>query len=124
MGVKTYFFDTYAFYELIEGNHSYEEFSEGVAIVSTRLNLMELYYGLLTKQGQESAEKYYDRLIEFCIEFDDEVVKKAMEFRSLNKKKKLSYVDCIGYILAKSVGIEFLTGNKEFEGLENVKFVK
>ena len=32
--------------------------------------------------------------------------------------------DCIGYILAKNIGIKFLTGDKEFENLDNVEFVK
>ena len=32
--------------------------------------------------------------------------------------------DCIGYIIAKRLGMKFLTGDKEFEGFENVEFVK
>ncbi len=32
--------------------------------------------------------------------------------------------DCIGYIFAKQLGIKFLTGDKEFENLDNVEFVK
>jgi len=47
-----------------------------------------------------------------------------MTFRALNKKRNLSYVDCIGYIIAKQRNIKFLTGDKEFEYMENVEFVK
>ena len=32
--------------------------------------------------------------------------------------------DCIGYILAKRLSIKFLTGDKEFEKLDDVEFVK
>lgn len=33
-------------------------------------------------------------------------------------------VDCIGYVYAKENGLRFVTGDKEFEGMENVEFVK
>ena len=36
----------------------------------------------------------------------------------------LSYVDYIGYILAKQRNVKFLTGDKEFENMDNVEFVK
>jgi len=39
----------------------------------------------------------------------------------MNKNKKLSYVDCIGYIMAKSRNIRFLTGDEQFK---NAKFIK
>ena len=45
MEVKTYFFDTYAFFEIITGNKSYMKFINGINFVTTKLNLMELYYG-------------------------------------------------------------------------------
>jgi predicted nucleic acid-binding protein len=33
-------------------------------------------------------------------------------------------VDCISYALANRLGIKFLTGDMQFEGLPNVEFVK
>jgi len=47
-----------------------------------------------------------------------------MEFRVQNIKKDTSITDCISYFMAKNLGIKFLTGDKEFENLENVEFVK
>lgn len=122
--MKTYFFDTYAFYELIEGNPAYKPYSKGMAILTTVLNLMELHYGMLQSYGKEKANKIFDRLRKFCIYIDDDIIKKANIFRLLNKRKKLSYVDCVGYIIAKSRNIKFLTGDKQFKGMENVEFVK
>ena len=43
--------------------------------------------------------------------------------KELNKRK-LSMTDCIGYMMAKQWGIKFLTGDKEFEDMENVEYVK
>ncbi|MBI2670903.1 PIN domain-containing protein [Candidatus Woesearchaeota archaeon] len=124
MEITTYFYDTYAFFEIIKGNRNYNKFSSGVAIVTTRLNLMELYYGLLVKFNKNIADKYYDELLKYIIDIDDETIKQAMVFRVLHKIKNLSYVDCVGYIIAKQRNIKFLTGDKEFKDLDNIEFVK
>ncbi len=123
--IRTLFFDTYALFEIIEGNPNYQkQYTIGITIITTKLNLMELHYGLLAKYGKEEADRYYDRLLEFTVEITDEVIKTASEFRLTFKKRGLSYIDCIGYILAKSRGIKFLTGDRQFEDLEGVEFVK
>ena len=122
--IESYFFDTYAFFEIINGNPNYEKYSKGIAIVTTKLNLMELHYGLLASYGKETADKYFDKFIDLCIEIDDKIIKSANNFRYLFKKKKLSYIDCVGYILAKARNLRFLTGDMQFEDMENVEFVK
>ncbi len=122
--VRSFFFDTYAFYEIIEGNENYMPYAKDVVIFTTKLNLMELHYGLLVKYGKEQADAIYDELVKFTVDIDDKTIKEANEFRKMLKKRKLSYVDCLGYIIARSMNIPFLTGDKEFWDLENVKFVK
>ena len=121
--IETYFFDTYAFYEIIEGNKDYEKYNE-VSIVTTKMNLMELHYGLLIKRGKEEADKIYYRLVKFAIDIEDNIIILANEFRASMKKRKLSYIDCLGYVIARSNNIKFLTGDKEFKYLENVEFIK
>jgi|SRR3989344_6663862 len=122
--IDTFFFDSYAFYEIIEGNPNYKHYSKNIAIITTKLNLMELHYGLLLKYGKEKADKYYDQFAVFSVEITDNIIKKSNEFRMFMKKRKLSYVDCIGYIIAKLLNVRFLTGDKEFEDLENVEYIK
>lgn len=122
--LEVYFFDTYAFWELIEGNPSYDRFAKGVIILTTKLNLMELHYGLLVKHGKQDADRIYDELLLYAIEFDSKVIKKANEFKASMKGRGLSYVDCIGYTIAQLRRICFLTGDKEFENLPGVEFVK
>ena len=58
------------------------------------------------------------------IDIKDIDIIEACKFRFLHRAKKLSYADCIGYALAKRNGLKFLTGDRRFEGLENVEFVK
>jgi uncharacterized protein len=122
--VESFFFDTYAIYELIEGNKQYEPYGSGLAIITTKLNLMELHYVLLVKYDKGVANYYYDEFERFAVDIDGPIIKAANEFRALMKGKRLSYVDCIGYILAKARNAKFLTGDKEFQGLENVQFIK
>ncbi|HLC58045.1 MAG TPA: PIN domain-containing protein [Candidatus Nanoarchaeia archaeon] len=122
--LKTFFFDTYAFFEIIKANQNYKNYVYPVAIITTRLNLMELHYGLLRMWGREKADRYYDRLLIYCIEISDEDIKKANEFRAKYKERGLSYIDCVGYTIAKSHGVKFLTGDRQFQDLDNVEFVK
>lgn len=122
--VSTFFFDTYALVEILKGNPAYKKYSVGVGIITTKLNLMELYYGLLLQQGKEEAEKRYAEYLPYCVPIDDLIFKRACEFRAEHKKQKLSYVDCLGYVLAKMLGVRFLTGDIQFKELENVEYVK
>lgn len=57
-------------------------------------------------------------------DIDDEVLKEAVKFRKNNKKRDLSYADCIGYIYSKLNGIKFLTGDRQFSDMQFVEFVK
>lgn len=124
MGIKTYFFDTYAFYEIIKGNPNYEHYKKEISIITTKLNLMELHYALLRVYNKETADSYYEEFLPLIIEVDDGVIKESNIFKFENKEKRLSYVDCIGYTISKNLGIKFLTGDKQFENLDNVEFVK
>jgi predicted nucleic acid-binding protein len=124
MEIKTLYFDTYALFEIIEGNSNYKDYINNIAIIITKLNLMELYYGLLLKYNEKTANHFYNKFLPYCTIIEDETIKKAMIFRALNKKKDLSYVDCIGYIISKQRNVKFLTGDKEFKDMENVEFVK
>jgi len=118
-----FFFDSYAFFEILKGNPSYEKYKKGL-IVTTKLNLFELYLGLLRDLDEETAEKYFDKYYLFIKDFDENVIKQAAKLKNKLNKRDLSMTDCIGYIFAKQLGIKFLTGDKEFQDMDNVEFVK
>lgn len=118
-----YFFDTYAIIEILNQNTSYEKYKDKSAAI-TIFNLSEIYYSCLNNLAEDEADLIYEKYKNAVIEIDDKIIKDAMKFRKANKKKNLSYADCIGYACAASNSMKFLTGDKEFQHLENVEFVK
>ncbi|MBS3065542.1 PIN domain-containing protein [Candidatus Pacearchaeota archaeon] len=123
--VKTLFFDTYALFEIVHASKNYHVYAQkDVSVITTKLNLMELYYSLLRLYGKAKAEEAFNFFNEFCVKYNDNVIKEACEFRHENYKRDISYIDCIGYIIAKRMGIGFLTGDEQFENFKNVEFVR
>ncbi|MBI2660858.1 hypothetical protein HYX09_01165, partial [Candidatus Woesearchaeota archaeon] len=51
-------------------------------------------------------------------------IEEAAKFRLKMKKRNISMTDCIGYVISGKLKVKFLTGDKEFEHLPNVEFVK
>ncbi len=119
----SYFFDTYALVEIIKNNEGYNRYTS-YQIVTTTLNLSEFYFYLLSTITKEKAEDMLNKFNFSFLELDEDTAKEAAKFRKENYKRKLSYVDCIGYILSKKMGFKFLTGDEFFENLENVEFVR
>lgn len=119
-----YFFDTYALVEIIKGNPNYKEYANEEFII-TKLNLMELYYCLLRLFDERRANYYYNLFLPSCVPVEDETIKNAMKFRLQQRKQKnlISYIDCIGYVVALKHNIRLLTGEKHFLGLNNVEFL-
>ncbi len=119
----TYFFDTYAIIEIIKNNENYTKFINE-EIATSILNIGELHYALLRDYNKNIAEEWKNKLKESIISFDVNIIVRAMEFKFENKRRNFSFIDCVGYILAKENDLIFLTGDKEFEKMENVEFVK
>lgn len=123
--VDSYFYDTYALVEISKGNKNYLMFKD-CGIVTTKLNLLELYSSLLRDFNEEKADFFYEFFSKFCVGVNDEIMKESVKFWILmrKQKKKPSYIDCIGYVIAKRFNIKFLTGDEAFRSLPNVEFVK
>ncbi|MEK6956016.1 MAG: PIN domain-containing protein [Nanoarchaeota archaeon] len=120
---KTIFFDTYAIIEVLKFNKNYQNYLD-YEIVTTKLNLFELYYKLFREKGEIVAKTALQKYSNCILDFDNNVIEEAAKMRFMFKKQDMSMVDCIGYIKAKQLGIKFLTGDKQFEFLPDVEFVK
>ncbi len=118
-----HFFDTYALWELIKGNSSYEKYSQEKIFCSI-FNIYEFYTTLRKDFDEKTARKFMNVLEDCNVEITIGNVIEAIEMKKKNNKLNFSFIDCLGYIKAKELRIMFLTGNKEFQGMDNVEFVK
>ena len=118
-----YFFDSYAIIEIIRENENYLKFKDE-EITTSILNLAEVYHYLLKVKDENTADSWHNLLIKSAMLVDSNIVIKAMKFKHENKTKKFSFVDCVGYVLAKEKNLKFLTGDEGFKNMENVEFVK
>ena len=121
--MKSFFFDTYAFFEILNGSENYRKYIS-VRIITSKLNLFELYSKILRESNEEEAHIALEEYYPFVKDFDQEVIIAAAKLKKELNKRDVSMTDCIGYALAKQLGIKFLTGDRVFEHMENVEFVK
>ncbi len=121
--IKSLFFDTYAFLEILKGNENYEKYSD-VVVVATKLNLFELYLKIMREESEENADKVFEKYYPFTKDFDGNVIKEAVKLKMQINKRDISMTDCIGYCFSKQLGIKFLTGDKVFENMDDVEFAK
>jgi len=122
MSEDTFLYDNYALMEIINGNEKYENYLNKKIIINDFI-FAELCY-VLKRDNYPDPEKYIQRFTKFIVHASPDAISKAMIFRFNNKDKRMSMTDCISYFMAKELGIKFLTGDKEFENLDNVEFVK
>jgi predicted nucleic acid-binding protein len=118
-----FFWDTFAFIELIKGNEKVMKYAESEGI-TTALNLYELIFALLRSRSVSEASFYLDKYWPMIVEWDKEAVIEAAQFKFEHKKLDLSYADALGYIVALKHNAKFLTGDAQFRGMPNVEFVK
>lgn len=125
---KRYFYDSYAIIEYLNGNQKYRHYFEEADGALTKLNLMEVYFRILGTNGTKAARKVVTTFSRYLVDFDIPAIEGSMKLRLelKNNKKRLdiSYADALGYHLAKQAGMKFLTGDRAFEALENVEFVR
>ena len=121
---KSFFFDTYALIEIGKNNPNYEFYKKDVKIFVSMLNIMELAYFLIRENKENEIEDIFNNLSKFAISYNKEILISATKMKHQYKKEKLSYIDCIGYFLAKQQNIKFLTGDEKFRDKKNVEFVK
>ena len=121
---KRYFFDTYALVEIYKSNPAYEKYKEGIIILLNKLNLLEFSYYLMREGKENEAAEIFTKYSRHYVNYDEDVLIKAAEMKFKFLKERLSFIDCIGYILAKKNNALFLTGDGRFRNKENAEFVK
>lgn len=119
---EVFFFDSYAIIEILRGNRRYRRYADA-DIITSQLNLFEVYYALL-KQDARHADKFMKLYEGYAVPYTTDTIKTAARLRLAYRRKNISMADCIGYVLALEYGVRFLTGDKEFQDMENVEYLK
>jgi hypothetical protein len=119
---EVFFFDSYAIIEILRGNQGYRRYADA-DIITSQLNLFEVYYALL-KEDARQADKFMKLYEGYAVPYTADTIKTAARLRLAYKRKSISMADCIGYALALEYGVRFLTGDREFQNMENVEYVK
>lgn len=120
------FYDSYAVLAYISGEKAFAKYFDGQSSgVLTKLNLMEIYFRTAKLHGHEAAREVIDRFSRYLIDFDVDDIAGSMKLREelMKKRMSISYVDALGYYLAKKMRIPFLTGDGQFADLPGVKFL-
>ncbi len=116
-------FDTYALMEIARDNPVFTKFNKEDFVVAD-ITLAEFYSVLLREFNEQTAEYWFLKMSPYAASVSKELLKAAVKFRHENKPKNLSFFDAVGYVFAVKNGNRFLTGDKDFEGLPGVEFVK
>ena len=122
--VKRYYFDTYALVEITKGNPKYEPYKKGVRVLLNKLNLLEFSYFFIKMGKKKEAREIFEEFSRYNIDYDEEDLLKAAEMKFKFLKEKISFIDCVGYVLSKRHNAKFLTGDEHFRDKDNVEFVK
>lgn len=117
-----YFFDSYAIIELLKRNPSFVKY-EQYPLITGFMNKTEVGWWAILKHGDRLAEAL-TKSIANVVYVSDDIIIDALRLRLAEKKRDLSYADCIGYCFARKSGFLFLTGDKQFEDMPGVEFVK
>jgi PIN domain. len=126
MAKTRYFYDSYAVIAYLSDNPDYRAYFEENDGVLTKLNLIEICFRTIEVHGTEAAAEVIKLLTKYVIDFSQTDIIESMKLRLTLKKtgRNMSYADAVGYYLAQKNKLKFLTGDKEFEELAGVEFVK
>src|SRR3989344_8334900 len=111
-----FFLDTYALIELSIGNKKYEKYLES-DVVTLKDNFAELFYFLLRKYDEKTAQYFFNRFSRVAVELPIEIIPKSMIFKHSHKDTHFSYIDCLGYTYALESKRFFLTGDRAFKDM-------
>lgn len=121
-----YFLDTYPIVEFLAGNGKLEKYFESDELATSIMNLVELYYYVVSRKGEREAGDAYVAFKVFQREITGEDVARGMALRLRMKARNLdfSFADAVGYAMSMRLGIRFLTGDTAFRNLPNVEYTR
>jgi len=122
----TFFYDSYAVLAFTSGHQGYRKYFEEHDGILTKLNLLEIFYKSLERHGSKAAAKITETFSKYLVDFGLKEVADSMKLRLELKHegRNISYADALGYAMSRKMGIKFLTGDREFQGLGGVEYLE
>lgn len=117
-----FFLDTNALIEIVAKNPNFKQFLEDEMLTSA-LNIGEMYYYFIRNKGEIFADRWHKFFLSIAVDVKLDTIIGAMKFRYENKSRSFSYIDCIAYNQALENNAVFLTTDKAFAGLPNVRLI-
>ena len=122
-GTIKYLGDTCALAGIMRGEKNYKKYTDDI-IFTTEQNVQELHHLFIKTNKKEFARRCMFFWLQFITPLTVKSIEKASYLKLHRKKDKLSYTDCIGYEMAKTLGIKFLTSDTKFKNMDHVEFVE
>lgn len=122
--IKKFYLDTYAIIEILKGNPNYEKYKKGIKVILADLNLMELSYFLIKEGREKEVKGVLDLFSKYKVDYNQDILTNAAKLKFKHLKERISFIDWIGYLLAKKNNAKFLTGDEHFRDKDNVEFAK
>lgn len=124
--MPSFFADSYAIIEILKGNGNYRPYQE-VTLVATEFNICEVAFAVCRDYPHKThtVMKQVRKMIILKPTTDEDYCcGAAMRRATTSAGRKLSTIDCVGYSVARRLQIPFLTGDREFEEIDDVEFVR
>jgi hypothetical protein len=122
----SFFYDSYAVLAYASGHPLYAKYFDDNDGFLTKLNLMEVFYRSLEIYDSRVATDMINGFSKYLIEFGMDDIKNSMKLRLDLKRRghNVSYADAVGYFISKKMRIKFLTGDRAFEKLSGVEYIR
>ncbi len=130
--MSVFVLDSYAllaYFRAEEGGPSVEQLLNEAALgkkelLITTVNVGEVYYMAVRKDGQQKAELVWRLIQQFPISIVDANMQLTFTAANLKAKNKLSYADAYAAALAIQESATLVTGDREFDNLKGEKGFK
>lgn len=124
--MASFFADSYAIIEILKGNERYLPYMAG-HLVTTEFNICEVAFAVCRDYPDKTRQVMgrVRKMVTLVPTTDEDYCEgAAMRRKTTSAGKKLSTIDCVGYAVSRRQKIPFLTGDREFEDIEKVEFVR
>ena len=120
----TVFFDTFALVEFLAGNEETRKHG-ALGFVTTKWNLAELLVLDVRDFGEKTANRNFRRLLGAAVREEDAdlIAAARMKVSHAVRGRRFSFVDCLGFCVARRLKMRFVTGDEAFKGVPGVLFL-